>query len=101
MTSRDTYKARIASFLYKQGLRYPQWIAVDDALDAIASSGERPKAYQAVRKAAMDDFSPVRYVEQTGDEAISLMDAPMSKVEQEVKDWIETWDENELPHDLQ
>jgi hypothetical protein len=100
MTSRDTYKARIARFLYLQGLRYPRWIAVDDALDAIASPGERTKAYQAVRSAAMDDFSPVRYVEHTGQEAIALMDASTATVEQEVADWIELWDGDELPPDL-
>lgn len=101
MVAHDTYKARIAAFLYQQGLRYPRWIAVDDALDAIASPGERTKAYQAVRQTAMDDFSPVQYVEHTGEEAIALGDASTATITQEVIDWIELWDASELPPGLE
>lgn len=100
MTSRDTYKARTARFLFEQGVFPPRWLAVDDVLDRIAPDNERQKAYQALRQTALDDFSPVKYVEHTGQEAISLVDAPISQVNQEVKDWIEMWDADELPPGL-
>lgn len=100
MTATDTYKARTARFLFEQGVFPPRWLAVDDVLDRIASASERQKAHRAVRKTALDDFSPVKYVEHTGEEAVSLVDAQTAQVEQEVIDWIEMWDESEMPPGL-
>lgn len=48
----------------------------------------------------MDDFSSVRYVKETSEKAISLIDAPHEQVKHEVTDWIELRDENELPSEL-
>lgn len=101
MITLDTYKARLARFLYQHGFRFPRWIGVKDALDAIAAANDRKRVYHAIRSAAEDAASPIQYVDGTGEEAIALVDAPLSQVKRKVRNWIVMWDENELPPELQ
>lgn len=86
--------------LYHDGAYPPQFLKVSDAADVISVPGERQKAIQAIKKTALDDFSPVRFVEGTNRTAVSFRAAPIDQILIEAQDWIEMWDEDELPPGL-
>lgn len=101
MVSTDTYRARVVAVLYQDGAYPPQFMNVSDAANAIAAPGDKPKAIQAIANTAMDDFSPVKYVRGTNRTAISFRNGPIAQLHDEARDWINMWDENELPPGLQ
>lgn len=96
----DTYKARVVKVLYQDGAYPPQMMKVADAADAIAAPGEKPKAMQAITSTALDDFSPVMFVNGTNQSAISFGIGPISQIHEEATDWIELWDADEMPPGL-
>lgn len=101
MVSTDTYRARTAKALYRHGVYPPDLMKVADLADAIAEPGERRKAIMAIRKTAMDDFSPVVFVRGSNQQAVTLGRGSTAQINDEVRDWIIQWDENELPPGLQ
>lgn len=97
MVSIDTYKARVVAVLYQDGAYPPQFLNVSDAADAIAAPGDKPKALQAISNTALDDFSPVKYVQGTNRLAISFRNGPIEQIQDEAREWIEMWDPDEMP----
>lgn len=101
MVSTDTYRARTAKELFRHGVYPPDFMKVADLGDAIAEPGERQKAIMAIRKTAMDDFSPVVFVRGANQQAVTLGRGSTAAINDEIREWILQWDETELPDGLQ
>lgn len=100
MASIDTYRARTAKEMFLHGVYQPDHMKVADLADAIADRGERQKAIEAIRKTALDDFSPVVYVRGSNQQMVTLGRGASKQINKEIRDWIKQWDENELPQEL-
>lgn len=100
MVTFDTYKARCVASLYRHRVYPPDVMKVADVADDITGSGDRQKAIQAIRKTALDDFSPVVFVRGSNQQVVSFGQGPSAQINNEARDWIVQWDENELPPGL-
>lgn len=100
MVSIDTYKARVAKEMYHHGVYQPDRMRVSDLADAIVGGGDRQTAQRAIRKTALDDFSPVVYVRGSNQKWVTLGRGPSKQINKEIRDWIMQWDESELPPGL-
>lgn len=100
MVSTDTYRAKAAKELFRHGVYQPDFMKVADLADAIAEPGERQKAIIAIRKTAMDHFSPVVFVRGSNQQVVTLGRGSPSDINDEIRDWIKQWDESELPDEL-
>jgi hypothetical protein len=101
MVTTDTYRARTAKELYRHGVYPPNYMKVADVADAIVGAGDRDTAVRAIRNTAADDFSPVVFVRESNQQAITLGRGSATTINNEIRDWIMQWDESELPPELQ
>lgn len=101
MITIDTYKARCVASLFKHRVYPPNVMKVADIADDITGSGDRQKAITAIRKTALDDFSPVVFVRRSNQQVVSFGKGHPDQIKQETRDWIVRWDADELPPGLQ
>lgn len=100
MTSTDTYKARCVASLYRHRVFPPDQMKVADVADDIQGSGDRRKAIEAIRKTALDDFSPVVFVRGSNQQVVSFGRGHPDQIKKEARNWITQWDASELPRGL-
>lgn len=100
MVTIDTYKARCVASLYRHRVYPPDVMKVTDVADDITGAGDRQKAISAIRKTALDDFSPVVFVRGSNQQVVSFGRGPSTQINTEAREWIIQWDENELPSGL-